>query len=106
MHMYEASEALVKELETAVQQERNDSRKTQYQTILQTQKNISANLKSLGDVNSVQQNQTQQAYNTEFATEQNTNTAQYTSEAQAQARQQAQRQAQQNLKASDSDNKA
>lgn len=99
MHMYESSEALVKELETAVQQETNDSRKTQYQTILQTQKNISANLKSLGDVNSFQQNDTQQAYNTEFANEQTINTAQYTSEAQAKARQQAQQ------RATDTDNK-
>lgn len=100
MHIYELSEQVVKELESAVQQEQNDSRKTQYQTLLQSQKNISANLKSLGDVNTVQQNPTQQAYNTEFANEQTINTAQYTSEAQAKARQQAQ------AKANDSDKKA
>ena len=102
MHMYESSEALVKELESAVQQETNESRKSQYVTLLQSQKNISANLKSLGDANNpnVQQYQTQQAYNTEFANEQNVNTAQYTSEAQAKARQQAQ------AKANDSDKKA
>ena len=51
MHMYNKSEELVKELETAVQQEQNESRKTQYQTILQTQRNLSANLKSLGEAN-------------------------------------------------------
>jgi len=100
MHIYELSEQVVKELESAVQQEQNDSRKTQYQTLLQSQKNISANLKSLGDVNTVQQNATQQAYNTEFANEQTINTAQYNSEAQAKARQQAQ------AKATDTDKKA
>ena len=77
MHLYNKSEELVKELEAAVQQEQNESRKTQYQTILQTQKNLSANLKSLGEANT-QQNQTQQThYNTEFASEQNMNTAQH-----------------------------
>jgi hypothetical protein len=108
MHIYELSEQVVKELESAIQQEQNESRKSQYVTLLQSQKNISANLKSLGDVNTVQQNATQQAYNAEFATEQNTNTAQYTSEAQAKARQQAQAQAkaQQNIKPNDTNNKA
>jgi hypothetical protein len=104
MHLYNKSEELVKELETAVQQEENESRKSQYQTILQTQKNLSANLKSLGQANATQQNQTQQTqqgYTTEFATEQNVNTAKYTSETQAQAKNEAQRKAKQD----DSENK-
>lgn len=106
MHMYNKSEELVKELETAVQQEQNESRKTQYQTILQTQRNLSANLKSLGEANTVQQNQTQQAYNTEFAGEQNMNTAQHMSETQAQAKNEAQRKAQQqNTNQTDQQNK-
>ena len=92
MHMYNKSEELVKELESAIQQEQNESRKNEYQRILQTQKNLSANLKSLGQANETQQNQTQQAqqaYNTEFATEQNINTAQYTSDTQQQAKMEA-----------------
>jgi hypothetical protein len=112
MHMYESSEALVKELESAIQQETNESRKSQYVSVLQSQKNISANLKSLGDANSngqqsqaqAQQNQSQQAYNTEFASEQHMNTAQHTSETQAQAKQEAQRQAKQQAQAKQQQN--
>jgi hypothetical protein len=76
MHLYEKSEELVKELEMAVQQEKNDSLKSQYSTLLQQQRNASANLKSLGEVNA-QQGQ-QMTYDSEFTQEQSFTTAQYT----------------------------
>lgn len=75
-HMYEISESLVKELENAVQQERNEQRKQQYVTLLQSQRNASSNLKSLGDANNT--NSQTEAYDTEFAQEQNFTTSAYT----------------------------
>lgn len=105
MHMYNKSEELMKELESAIQKETNESFKSQYQTILQTQRNITANLKSLGEANTNQQNATTQgtqgtqAYNTGMASEQHMNTAQYTSNEQASAKQEAQYNAQQDATA-------
>ena len=75
MDLYNLSEQLVQGLESQIQQETNDSYKSQYQQLLQNQKNTSASLKSLSEAsNQAQQtaNQTQQSQtgaDTEFASE-------------------------------------
>jgi len=80
--MYTKSEELVKEIESAIQKESNASRKSQYQILLQTQKNISANLKSLSD--SIKR-ENQQAQDTEFASESYMNTAELNTQSYANA---------------------
>lgn len=76
MHLYQLSEDLVQALEQRVREERNDSHKSQYQTLLQQQKQASASLKVLGQYHEEQQGTggtegtaTTQDFSTEFATE-------------------------------------
>jgi hypothetical protein len=61
MDLYYTSEELVKLLEQRVQEETNDSFKSQYQILLQQQRNASASLKSLAEARGGNQAQTQQA---------------------------------------------
>lgn len=60
--MYEKSEELVRMLEDAVQREQNESVKSQYQTLLQAQRNTSASLKSLEGINQAQAGQQDNQY--------------------------------------------
>jgi hypothetical protein len=113
MHMYTKSEELEKELESQIQKETNESFKTQYQTILQTQRNITANLKSLGQANTNQENATTQgtqqaqrtqANNAGMAGDQKMSTAQHTSDSQMNAKEEAQRNVQQDIQAKNKKN--
>jgi len=62
MELYYTSEELVKLMEQRVQEETNDSYKSQYQILLQQQRNTSASLKSLAEARGdVVQTQSQQA---------------------------------------------
>ena len=63
MELYYTSEELVKLLEQRVKEETNDSFKSQYQILLQQQRNSSASLKSLAEARGGQvvQTQSQQA---------------------------------------------
>lgn len=71
MQLYQKSEELVKLLEQSVQTETVDSFKSQYQTLLQEQRNASALFKSIDEAkNATQQMQGETAnYSNEFASE-------------------------------------
>jgi hypothetical protein len=82
MHLYEKSEELVRLLEQRVQEETNDSFKSQYQILLQQQRNASASLKSLAEARGSMQPQASQQQASQQASQQ----------AQQKAQQQAQQQ--------------
>jgi hypothetical protein len=82
MELYNKSEELVKLLEQRVQEEQNDSFKSQYQTLLQQQRNASSSLKSLaearGSKEQAQQNNSTANFENEFASESDVSSANLT----------------------------